>query len=105
MGTGDDAIISLNAQDDITGTTQLQIISPNVAGYDSAGTIIASVGGTGALQVKSHGIKTVGDIRLTDGKAAPAQEAGYAILYVDSADGDLKVKFGDGHVAVIAADS
>jgi len=105
MGTGDDAIISLNAQDDITGTTQLQIISPNVAGYDAAGTIIARVGGTGALQVKSHGIKVVGDIRLTDGKAAPATEAGYAILYVDSADGDLKVKFGNGFVATIAADS
>ncbi|HUW35571.1 MAG TPA: LamG-like jellyroll fold domain-containing protein, partial [Planctomycetota bacterium] len=43
MDTGDDAVISLNAQDDIIGTTQLQIISPNVAGYDAAGTIIASV--------------------------------------------------------------
>jgi hypothetical protein len=31
--------------------------------------------------------------------------SGYATIFVDSADGDLKVKFGDGHVATIAADS
>ena len=105
MGAGDDAIITLTAQDQITGTTQLQIISPNVTGYDAAGTIIGRVGGVGVLQVKSAGIKVVGDIRLTDGKAAPATEAGYAILYVDSADGDLKVKFGNGFVRTIAADS
>ena len=83
----------------------MQIISPSVAGYDAAGTIIGKIGGSGILQIKSHGIKTIGDIRLTDGKAAPATEAGYAILYVDSADGDLKVKFGNGFVCTIAADS
>ena len=42
---------------------------------------------------------------LTDGVAAPAAVTGKALLYVDNADGDLKVKFSDGHVAVIAADS
>lgn len=98
-------MINIQADEIGGGSTLLQVISPNVAGYDASGTIIGSIGGSGVLQVKSHGIKTVGDIRLTDGKAAPAQEAGYAIIYVDTADGDLKVKFGDGHVAVIAADS
>lgn len=42
---------------------------------------------------------------LVDGVTAPATTAGWASLYVDSADGDLKVKFGDGFVRVIAADS
>lgn len=46
-----------------------------------------------------------GGLALIDGITAPATKAGYALLYVDSADGDLKVKFGDGFVATIAVDS
>jgi len=42
---------------------------------------------------------------LTDGVTAPATVAGYAILYVDTADGDLKVKFGDGVVKTIVVDT
>jgi len=42
---------------------------------------------------------------LLDGISAPGTVSGWAILYVDGADGDLKVKFGDGTVAVIAADT
>jgi hypothetical protein len=47
-----------------------------------------------------------GTIALTDGVTAPgASIAGMAILYIDTADGDLKVRFADGHVTTIAADS
>jgi hypothetical protein len=42
---------------------------------------------------------------LADGVTAPATAVGYAQIYVDSADGDLKVKFGDGTTKVIAADT
>ena len=42
---------------------------------------------------------------LTDGLTAPSTASGWAIIYVDTADGDLKVKFGDGKVTVIAADT
>ena len=42
---------------------------------------------------------------VIDGTSAPAATAGYAKLYVDSADGDLKVIFGDGTVKTIATDS
>jgi len=42
---------------------------------------------------------------IPDGITAPGTTAGKAKIYVDTADGDLKVRFGDGHVAVIAADS
>ena len=44
-------------------------------------------------------------LALKDGITAPAQLAGYAKIYVDTADGDLKVKFADGVTKVIAADS
>lgn len=44
-------------------------------------------------------------VLLADGVAAPAAVAGRAQLYVDSADGDLKVIFGDGVIKTIATDT
>lgn len=42
---------------------------------------------------------------LIDGITAPATVAGRAQIYVDSADGDLKIKFGDGTVKTIVVDT
>lgn len=42
---------------------------------------------------------------LVDGVGAPTTVSGYAGLYVDSADGDLKIKFGDGTVKTIVTDT
>lgn len=39
---------------------------------------------------------------VVDSITAPATVSGKALIYVDSADGDLKVKFGDGTVKTIA---
>ena len=44
-------------------------------------------------------------LNIVDGITAPATEAGHACIYVDSADGDLKVKFGDGTVKTIVTDT
>lgn len=44
-------------------------------------------------------------IALTDGITAPATVSGVAQIYVDVADGDLKVKFGDGTVKTIVTDT
>jgi hypothetical protein len=46
-----------------------------------------------------------GALCLVDGMTAPDTHTGKASIYVDSADGDLKVKFGDGTVKVIATDT
>lgn len=52
-----------------------------------------------------------GDLRIQnalwikDGVTAPTATSGFAALYVDSADGDLKVKFGDGVTKTIATDT
>ena len=46
---------------------------------------------------------TGGVIGIADGVTAPSTVTGVAQLYVDTADGDLKVKFGDGTVVVLAA--
>jgi hypothetical protein len=44
-------------------------------------------------------------LSLLDAIAAPAVNAAYAQIYVDAADGDLKVKFADGVVKTIAVDT
>jgi hypothetical protein len=50
-------------------------------------------------------LTTDGGLALKDGITAPATAAGFACLYVDTADGDLKVKFGDGTVKTISVDT
>lgn len=47
----------------------------------------------------------LGALHCVDGIAAPAQISGTAQIYVDTADGDLKVKFGDGVVKTLAVDT
>lgn len=44
-------------------------------------------------------------LSVKDGITAPSTSSGNAIIYVDSADGDLKIKFGDGTVKTIVTDT
>ena len=46
----------------------------------------------------------VTSIGITDGSTAPSTIVGIAQIYVDTADGDLKIKFGDGTVKTIVTD-
>ena len=50
-------------------------------------------------------VGTTGGLHIPDGIAAPSTVTGKAIIYVDTADGDLKVKFGDGTVKTIVIDT
>lgn len=52
-----------------------------------------------------YGTLAVEWLSLTDGITAPAAVAGRARIYVDTADGDLKVIFGDGTVKTIVVDT
>jgi hypothetical protein len=44
-------------------------------------------------------------LELPDGITAPDTVTGKAVIYVDAADGDLKVKFSDGTVKTIVTDT
>lgn len=61
----------------------------------------------GYIQVLGDYAARLGDgyLAVLDGRAAPSTISGYAVIYVDSADGDLKVKFGDGTTKTIVVDT
>jgi len=48
---------------------------------------------------------SAGTLAITDGVTAPDTISGKTILFVDTSDGDLKVKFGDGTVKTISVDT
>lgn len=58
---------------------------------------------SGPLTVTGQTIQSIAAV--TDGVTAPSATVGLAKIYVDTADGDLKVIFGDGTVKVLAADT
>ncbi len=45
------------------------------------------------------------NLNITDGIAAPSATVGRAKIYIDTADGDLKIVFGDGTVKTISVDT
>lgn len=44
------------------------------------------------------------NLQLKDGVTAPSTVSGSALIYVDTADGSLKIKFGSGTVKTITTD-
>jgi hypothetical protein len=48
---------------------------------------------------------TMRQFAIEDGIAAPSAAVGFAQIYVDTADGDLKVIFGDGTIKTLATDT
>jgi hypothetical protein len=44
-------------------------------------------------------------VGIVDGVSTPATRSGWGIFYIDSADGDLKFKFGDGTIKTLATDT
>lgn len=68
---------------------------------DAPGSVYVSRAGgriEGSIQVSGY-------VAVTDGMTAPGAGSGQARIYVDSADGDLKVVFGDGTVKTIVVDT
>jgi parallel beta-helix repeat protein len=50
-------------------------------------------------------LQSIGGVAVCDGITAPSTIFGFAHIYVDVADGDLKVKFGDGTVKTLSVDT
>ena len=74
---------------------------PNLSTIEVMVVTALPVGATTASQVSG----SFNQLSVIDGVSAPSTVAGSALIYVDSADGDLKIKFGDGTVKTIATDT
>lgn len=86
-GTYQPEDLHIGAEDDIVFYTDV----------DGTPTIVAGITESGTFTHKNSA--------LVDGVTAPSTASGWAQIYVDSADGDLKVKFGDGTVKTLATDT
>jgi hypothetical protein len=99
-------------RDLVNGQMALQFVSGNASTIQvyATGTQDSTTTTSGAL-ISAGGLGVAGAVNagtffgLVDGVTAPSTAGGYARIYVDTADGDLKVKFGDGTVKTIATDS
>lgn len=65
---------------------------------------ILALGTTDVTNAAAGDIRLAKSLWIGDGVTAPTAQAGFAVIYVDSADGDLKVKFGDGVTKTLATD-
>jgi len=83
----------------------LRIYSMYSGGYGGAEIIIDSEIALECGKAGSEGYAKTGSLRLVDGILAPSTVGGQASIYIDTTDGDLKVKFGDGTVKTIVTDS
>lgn len=102
----------------VAGGTNTTVINPFLtATYQSGKNIINDIAANFVTAIGVPCTSAVGSttdsmvisklpvLSLIDGVTAPATVSGKAQIYVDTADGDLKVKFGDGFVATLAVDS
>jgi hypothetical protein len=61
--------------------------------------------GIGTTTATNSLLVVEGGIAIKDGITAPSTSSGYAQIYVDSADGDLKIRFGNGTTKTIVTDT
>lgn len=83
----------------VAGTANLTLAGGVLAISKTTGTTLTVSSTDGAS------IRTEGGIAIKDGITAPSATSGYAKIFVDTADGDLKVIFGDGTTKTIVTDT
>jgi hypothetical protein len=85
---------------DISGSGGLKVFGTTTATSTTSGAFQCAGGGSFVKEL----VTGLG-LWLVDGQTAPSATSGYAKIYVDTADGDLKVIFGDGTIKTISTDT
>ena len=80
---------------------QFSAAPPSLSGIEVMVIQVLPVGETTASNISG----SFNQLSVTDGVSTPSTAAGSALIYVDSSDGDLKIKFGDGIVKTIVTDT
>lgn len=97
------AAIRLANANYIVGRNASNTLNKMILGIDGSDNVIFGDSSVAAL-LNGSVVLSIPPFGLSDGIVAPAAIPGFAQLYVDTADGDLKVKFGDGVTKTIATD-
>ena len=84
--------------------TRVLVENSGSTAWQSAGRILDTHWMIGTITDAGQ-VTVNGELAIVDGMTAPSATSGWAKIYVDSADGDLKVKFGDGTVKTLATDT
>lgn len=89
----------------VATTTGAEVVGNNflTVGTPISGKSNCDVGSL--FQANNPGTVNNTELVLADGMTAPSAVSGSALIYVDTADGDLKVIFGDGIVKTIVTDT
>lgn len=108
--------VSLGSIADESAVELVWVPSSSSIGVRVGGTLIAEAVTTGWRPATDGTLNSGGTSRkwnntytnqlvLADGVTAPSTVVGHASIYVDTADGDLKIKFADGTVKTIVTDT
>ena len=113
--TGDGATVAftLGSNPNAENNTQVYIdgVYQQKNGYSVAGAVLTfsvappNLSTIEVMVTTAMASTDVSSLILTDGVTAPATSLGFASIYIDTADGDLKIKFGDGTVKTISVDT
>jgi hypothetical protein len=98
QGSGGNVLIG--GDSDITGSGGLKVFGTTAAASLTTGAFQCAGGGSFTKEL----IAGLG-MWLVDGITAPSATVGFAKLFVDTSDGDLKIIFGDGTVKTISTDT
>ena len=108
------AAIEVTRHDISTGASKLRLKTTTTAGVKTNwwelgedghfDPMVTNTQDIGSPTAKVRNITMGGYLGIGDGVSSPSTVAGVAYIYVDAADGDLKVRFGDGGVKTSATD-
>ena len=112
-GDGSTVAFTLGSTPNSENNTQVYIdgVYQQKDGYNVSGTVLTfsvappNLSTIEVMVTTTMASTDVSSLILTDGVTAPATSLGFASIYIDSADGDLKIKFGDGTVKTISTDT
>lgn len=99
IGTLAESFVQIRASESGGGNAMIELLSDSQINLEAGAN--SSVFDANGLTIDGYVSATY--LRIADSITDPGTTAGVAKLYIDSADGDLKVRFGDGSEVLIAA--
>jgi hypothetical protein len=104
IGVGEEFVVETAAGNNEIGM-RLETVTTDVTSTSEDFDFVVNLMAGGATAAERFRIDAAGGLYIRDGITAPTARSGYAIIYVDTSDGDLKVRFGDNTTKTIVVDT